>query len=190
MPLPGRTTCRGWLNLTRLRKSVGDRRRCVEVFLHLHTNRGFITTPRERHSLHALCVGRLSLDDPATSPARCCSTRHGARRQSNIPLKTKVWNSAPIKREDLDTIGGEALESARPPQCICAEVVGKQKAVTCADSQSDPSGPRRAERMVALSDALDPGHTTPPVICHRLRCLNSVKTTTTDCGSAFQTSLQ
>ena len=77
--------------------------------------------------------------------------------------KSRVWNSAAIKPKDLDTIGaeawtGEGLEEdrglvvARRPQSICAEVVGRQRAVTCVVSQSDPSCPRRAERMFAPLD--------------------------------------
>ena len=86
------------------------------------------------------------------------------------PSRQRYWNSAEIKPDDLDTIGAEAWLGEGPKEDRALVVLGvpvghracvqkwlaNKKAVTCAVSQSDPksdpSGPRRAERMVALLD--------------------------------------
>ena len=90
------------------------------------------------------------------------------------PVNAKAWTGEGPEQERACGVG-----SARRPQSLCAEVVGRQRAVKCAVSQSGSqlSKTRRAHGCSSQC-AQGPGHTTSSAICHRLRCPNAVRTTT------------
>ena len=157
------------MNLTRLRNSVGDQRRCVEVFLHLHTNRGITTTRRERHSLHASGVGLPRVKPRTSKPAYWASwadclsmvqRRHphvaaalvteleGSPTSPSRPRFGTVHPLSLMIQTPLAARRGQVRDQRKIERLWCWECPsatvylcrsGWQTAITCAVSQSVPA---------------------------------------------------
>ena len=117
--------------------------------------------------------------------------------------KTKIWNSAGIKPEDLDTVGAEAWTGDGPEEVrglvVLAVPVGHRAFVQKWLADKGQSHAQFLSRIRVVQDAQSAWllllMCAGPRAHYILRNLppsavNSVRTTTTDCGSAFHTSFQ
>ena len=125
-------------------------------------------TPRQGEVLFAYLDDIYVLSDPSCVAEIFLQVKQSLFRSADIQVnlgKTKVGNNAAIKPEDLDTIGAEAWTGEGPEEDRGRVVLGvpvghrafvqkssADKEQSCAVSQSDPSCPGRAERMVAPLD--------------------------------------